>query len=393
VNAKNKRRPLTVLQVLPAFETGGAERGAIDVARALVDSGSRAIVVSAGGPMLHEIDRTGAEHVMMPVASKNPLVMLANVGRLRRLIEAAEVDIVHARSRAPAWSALRAARRTHRPFVTTFHGTYNYSGPVKRWYNSVMARGDRVIAISNFIADHVRANYGVGDDRLRVVPRGIDLSIFDPAKVSPLRMINLATGWRIPDDARVVMLPGRLTRWKGQALLIEALAILRRDNLRCLIIGSDQGRAGYKKEIEERVRSRGLESTVHIVEHCRDMPAAYMLADVVVSASTDPEAFGRVVVEAQAMGRPTVASDHGGARETLISGETGWLFAPGDAADLAVMLDRVLALTPAERDALAAKSIRRARATFSRERMCELTLDVYHELVEGDGAGAVRAEK
>ena len=380
----------TVLQVLPALEAGGVVRGAADVAKALADAGRPALVASAGGPMMHEIERAGARHVTLPLASKNPLVMRANVDRLARLIDAEDVDLVHARSRAPAWSALRAARRSGRPFVTTFHGTYNFGNGLKRRYNSVMARGDRVIAISEFIAGHVREHYGVGDGRLRVVPRGIDLKIFDPAQVNPARVVALARQWRLPDGVPVVMLAGRLTRWKGQLVLIDALAILGRKDVRCLLVGPDQGRRAYREEVEGRVRERGLESVVHIVDYCRDMPAAYMLADVVVSASLDPEAFGRVIVEAQAMGRPAIASDHGAARETVIAGETGWLTPPGEPVPLAEAIERTLALDEGAREALATRAITRARANFARETMCARTLAIYGELL-APGAGAARA--
>ena len=223
-------RPRSVLQVLPALETGGVERGAVDIAAAVAAAGWRALVASSGGAMVRELVRAGAEHVTLPLARKSPFALRANVASLAALIESEGVDIVHARSRAPAWSAYEAARRTGRPFVTTFHGTYNFGNALKRWYNGVMARGDRVIAISDFIADHVRRNYGVGDERLRVVPRGIDLEVFDPARVNSERIVQLAAKWRLPDGVPVVMLPGRLTRWKGQAALIDALTVLgRRD--------------------------------------------------------------------------------------------------------------------------------------------------------------------
>ncbi len=387
-SAAESRAP-TVLQVLPALEIGGVERGTVDVAKALTAAGWRALVASQGGPMVRELDRVGAEHVTLPVARKNPIVVRANVSRLARLIEDSGVDLVHARLRAPAWSALFAARRTGRPFVTTFHGAYLYNNELKRRYNSVMARGERVIAISHFIADHVRERYQVDESRLRVVPRGVDLSIFDPEKVNAKRIVNLAEKWRLADGMPVVMLPGRLTRHKGQLVLVEALALLGRSDLRCLLVGSDQGRHGYRRELEGLIEKRGLDGVVHIVDDCRDMPAAYMLADVVVSASSVPEGFGRVVVEAQAMGRPTIASDHGGARETLLPDETGWLTAPGDAPALAAALAAALALDGEARSALAARAMPRVRAEYSTETMCARTLAIYRELL-AETAGRAR---
>ena len=387
-----KRRGPTVLQVLPALGTGGVERGAVDVAAALASAGWRALVASSGGAKEREVQRAGAECVTLPLASKSPFAMRANVDRLATLIGAEDVSLVHARSRAPAWSAFYAARRTGRPFVTTFHGTYNYGNRLKRLYNSVMARGERVIAISHFIADHLREHYGVAESRIRVVHRGIDFSQFDPARASSERIIKLAGQWRLPDGVPVIMLPGRLTRWKGQVVLIDALAELGRRDLRCLLVGDDQGRQGYRAELKRRIRERGLDGVVHVVDDCDDMPAAYMLADVVVSASLDPEAFGRVAVEAQAMGRPTIASDHGAARETLIAGVTGWLTPPGDASALAGALNQALTLNAGGRAALAARAIERVRAKFSKEAMCAATLAVYRELLDEAAAAGRAAE-
>ncbi|MFI5022119.1 MAG: glycosyltransferase [Alphaproteobacteria bacterium] len=374
-----ERRP-AVLQVLPALGQGGAERGCVDVAVALAAAGGTALVASRGGALERELARAGAVHIPLPLDSKNPLVMRANIRRLVSLIERYDVDIVHARSRAPAWSAFAAARRTGRAFVTTFHGTYNERGYLKHLYNSVMVKGDLVIAISQHIAELIIARYKIDPARVRLIPRGIDLDFFDPTNVSPPRLVQLMQAWRLVDGMPVVMLPGRLTRWKGQSVLIEALARLGRKDIRCVLVGSDERRGGYRHELEELITARGLGGVVHIVDHVRDMPAAYMLADVVVSASTDPEAFGRVVVEAQAMGRPVIATDHGGARETLLEGETGWLIPPGDAAALAEALATALELDTAAREQLAAAAIVHARANFSKDTMCARTLAVYDEL-------------
>lgn len=383
--ASAEARAPVVLQVLPRLESGGVERGTVDIAQALVAAGWGAVVVSSGGTMVHELERVGATHVTLPVDAKNPIVIRRNIRRLAEVIERYRVDLVHARSRAPAWSAFYAARRAGRPFVTTFHGVYNDGTRLKHWYNAIMTRGERVIAISDFVADHLIERYGVAPERIRVIPRGIDLQRFDPARVSPERMISLARAWRLPDGVPVIMLPGRITRWKGQAVLIEAIAELGRRDLCCLLVGSDQGRNAYRRELHNLIRARGLEGVVRSVGDCRDMPAALMLADVVVSASTDPEAFGRVIAEAQAMGRPVVASDHGGARETVIPGETGWLVPPGDATALAHALASLIDLDAAERGALAARAIAHVRARFNREAMCRDTLAVYAEVLAATG--------
>ena len=373
-------RPV-VLQVLPALVTGGAERGAIDVAAALHQAGGTPLVASAGGPMARELERWRIPHFTLPLDSKNPLVMRRNVDRLSRIIREHDVDIVHARSRAPAWSALGAARRTGVPFMTTFHAPYNFSGKLKRFYNSVMAKGDRVIAISEFIRDHILASYEIDPARIRVIHRGIDINNFSPDRVSPERVIQLAKAWRLPDDHQVIMLPGRLTRWKGQTVLIDALAKLGRRDVLCLMVGSDQGRTGYRQELEEQTKRLGLESVVRLVDHCNDMPAAYMLADVVVSASSDPEAFGRVIVEAQAMGRPVIVTNHGAVRETVIAGETAWAVPPNDADALAEALADALGLDADQRAILGERAMAYVNARFTRDRMCSDTLAVYDELL------------
>lgn len=372
----------TVLQVLPALgASGGVERGTVEIAGAIVEAGGRAIVASAGGPMTHDLKRAGAEHVTLPVDSKNPFTVRANIGRLANLIRAEKVDIVHARSRAPAWSAFFAAKQTDVHFLTTFHGTYSAENWLKRRYNSIMTRGERVIAISGFIAGHIRRVYGVPPSRIRVIHRGVDLARFDPAKVGAERVVSLAGEWRLPDGVPVVMLPGRLTRWKGQAVFIRAIAELGRRDIRCILVGSDQGRAGYRAELESLVEELGLAEVVRIVDHCADMPAAYMLTDLVVSASTDPEAFGRVVAEAQALGRPVVATDHGGARETVIPGETGWLTPPGDVTALSRAIGQALEVKEAARSRLAEKAAANVKNNFSKTAMCAKTLEVYDEVL------------
>jgi glycosyltransferase involved in cell wall biosynthesis len=373
----------TILQVLPALGAGGGvERGTIEIAQAIVAGGGRALVASSGGIRAHELKRFGADHIELPLHSKNPLIIYANIGRLAQAIKAEKVDIIHVRSRAPAWSAYYAAKRAGVPFMTTFHGTYTAGTALKRRYNSIMTRGERVIAISRFIGGHVHQNYGVPPGKIRVVHRGVNLDRFDPAKVTAERVAMLANQWRLGDGLPVIMLPGRLTRWKGQTVFIEAVRQLGRRDIRCLLVGSDQGRIKYRQELENMVNEYNLGDIVRIVDHCDDMPAAYMLTDVVVSASTDPEAFGRIVVEAQALGRPVVVSDHGGARETVIEGETGWLYPPGDVEALTRALDKVLRVSQETRAAIAARAIQNVRDNFSLATMCAKTLDVYNEVLQ-----------
>jgi glycosyltransferase involved in cell wall biosynthesis len=373
-------RPPAALQIVPSLISGGAERGTVDVAAALVEAGWTSYVASSGGPLERDVICAGARHLTLPLASKNPLVMRRNTKALVRLIRRLGIDLVHARSRAPAWSAWAAARATGCHFVTTFHNAYGARGALKHRYNSVMARGERVIAISHFVADHAATVYGIGRDRLRVIPRGVDLASFDPTRIGAPRIIELARQWRLPDNAPVVMLPGRLTRWKGGLDLIAAIAALGRRDLCCVLVGSEQ-RRGFRKELDAAIEGRGLGDLFRIVGECPDMPAAYMLAGVVVSASRDPEGFGRVVVEAQAMGRPVVATDHGGARETIVPGVTGWLVPPCDPGALAAAIGEALSLGAKERECLAQRTIAHVAAHFTREAMCARTIGVYEELL------------
>lgn len=370
-----------ILQVIPTLVTGGAERGCIDMAAAIQRAGGTAIVVSAGGPMARELDRYGAKHIQMPVQSKNPLTMRRNAKRLGKLIEQYGVDLIHARSRAPAWSAYWAAKAAGIPFVTTFHAPYNFKGRVKKWYNSVMAKGDRVIAVSRFVYDHVASQYGVGADRLRLIHRGVDVDILTPERVTQARMAQLIQQWRLPEDQRIVLLPGRLTRWKGQGVLIDAIARLGRSDVRAVLVGDDQGRDNYRQELEDHIRRLNLGGQVTIAGHCNDMAAAYMLSDIVVNASVEPEAFGRVIAEAQAMGRPVIVSNLGAVQETVINGETGLVVPPNDPEALAGAIRAALDLDPLQRQAVGLDGMRHVRANFTKAGMCAATLAVYAELL------------
>lgn len=379
--AKQSPSPV-VMQIIPSLGAGGAEQGCIDVAAELTRAGAKAIVVSHGGSRVPELARAGATHINLPVDSKNPVVMWRNILALRRLIKQHKVDIVHVRSRAPAWSALRAVHGTTARFMTTCHAPYNISGKAKNFYNSSIARGERVIAISSFVADYLLQNYKIDPRNIRVIHRGIALEKFHPTAVTPERMIRLAREWRVPDGANLVLLPGRLTRWKGHHVLIDAMAELKRPDVFAIMIGDDQGRGEYRQELETAIRAKNLEGKMRIIDHCTDMPAAYMLANVVISASTDPEGFGRVPVEGQAMGRPVIATDHGGAQETIVRGETGWLIPPGDSAALCQAIREALALDPTQRAILATHAMAHIAHHFTREKMTDDTLNVYAELLE-----------
>ncbi|MEQ9449312.1 MAG: glycosyltransferase family 4 protein [Rhodospirillaceae bacterium] len=381
----------TVLQVVPRLVMGGVERGTVDIAKALVGAGWRSIVASAGGQMVRELERSGAEHIQIPLDERNPFAIRKNAARLRALIDEKKVDIVHARSRAPAWSAKIAIEGTPASFVTTFHGVYGF-GPfgLKKRYNRVMTQGDVVIAVSEFIRNHIVKEYSVPPERVRLIHRGVDLSLFNAARVSPDRIVQLTSKWRLPDAAPVIMLPGRLTRIKGHHVLVDALAELARRNsgsldIRCLMVGKSDGRSAYARSVLDYAAARGVGGNVHIIDDCNDIPAAYMATDVVVSATTRPEAFGRTVAEAQAMGRPVVAPAQGPAGEILVSGVTGWLFTPSDPVSLADALNRALRLTQEERAKLASIATARVQELFDNTDMRAKTLAVYNEVLAQKG--------
>ncbi len=379
--------PHTILQIIPKLETGGAERTTVDLTAALTAEGWHTLVVSEGGRMVGELEAAGGEHIVLRAASKSPLAILANAFRLRGIIARRKVALVHARSRAPAWSALIAARLAGVPFVATYHGIYHSGNAAKHLYNSVMVKGDAVIANSEWTAERIRAEYRRVPKRLAVIPRGINLEVFDPAAVAPERITKLRSQWGAGEGELVVLLPGRLTRWKGQGVLIEALAGMRRAGklvrLVAVLAGDAQGRDSYAAELRHAIGDSGLQNIVALPGHVSDMAAAYLAADIVISASTKPEPFGRVPVEAGAMCRPAIATDHGGARETVIGDVTGMLIPPCDASALAAALERLIALGPEGRAAMGAKAHAHVREHFSRERMCADTIALYRDVLGG----------
>ena len=329
------------MQILPRLDFGGAERVVVEIAEALHEAGHRALIAAENGHLAAAALRAGAELIPLRLATKNPAKIWRNAGKIGSLAEENQVDLIHAHSRAPAWSAYAAAQRRGIPFVTTYHGSYSETSRLKHSYNQVMARGDRVVAVSQYIAGLIQSRYGVGAEKVRVVHGGVDTRIFDPDSVRGERCPRLARAWRADAGQPAIMLPGRLTGWKGQKLFIQALAKMRHKDALGLLVGADQGRAKYVASLAALAESLGVADRLRIVGHAEDMPAALMLADIVVNCSTSPEAFGRTIVEAQAMGRIVVAADHGGARETIING-SGLLVPPNSSAALAEVLDGVL---------------------------------------------------
>ncbi|MFZ1992250.1 MAG: glycosyltransferase family 4 protein [Alphaproteobacteria bacterium] len=382
---------LTILQVIPALDAGGAERTTIDIAGAIAAAGGKALVASEGGRLEGELAAMGGELIRLPVASKNPLTILSNAGKLEKIIRERNVSVIHARSRAPAWSAFLAARATKIPFVTTYHGAYNAGNWFKEQYNGVMAAGAIVIANSEFTGAEIAKAYKIDKKRIAVIPRGTDFSAFDKAKITLERVLEMKTKWGLAGyRGPVILCPARLTRWKGQLVFIEALAQLKREgrlgDAMAVLAGDAQGRDAYVDEVKRAIKAGDLDNRVKIVGHIEEMPPAYAASSLVVSASTDPEAFGRVIVEASAMGLPVIATDHGGARETVITDPpdqiTGWLTPPGDAKALADAIAAALALSPEERAALGARGQAYVRRRYSREAMCRATLQVYLRVID-----------
>ncbi|WP_428644579.1 glycosyltransferase family 4 protein [Roseibium sp.] len=383
----------TILQVIPDLNSGGAERTTLDVAQAVVKAGGTALVVSQGGQMVSDLKSYGAEHIVLPVKSKNPLTLWRNAARLAALIEDRNVSVIHARSRAPAWSSLWAARRTNIPFVTTYHGTYNQTNALKSYYNSVMARGDAVIANSHFIAGLVSSRHSFASDRITVIQRGSDLKGLAPENVSALRQQALKDSWGVPSRRPIVLNMARLTAWKGQRVVVEAMALLKEAGFSdpiAILAGDAQGRDSYVADLKKLIAAHGLHDNVRLVGHCADVPAALALADLAVVASTEPEAFGRAAVEAQAASVPVIVSDLGAVPETVLappdvseSERTGWRVPAGDARALAQAIRAALGQEPDAKKEMTDRALTHVRQNFSVETMCDRTLEVYSRVLRG----------
>ena len=385
----------TILQIIPQLDAGGAERTTIDIAAALAEVGARPMVATLGGRLISELQANGGVWAPFPAKTKNPLAMALNVRKLAHIIREERVDLIHARSRAPAWVALGAARLTNTPFVTTYHGSYAGQSVLKVLYNSVMARGDAVIANSQFTADRILRMHPFAADRIKVIHRGTDFRAFSPEGVDAERVQRLRQSWGLAPDDRIVLLAARLTGWKGQRVLIEAAKLLVAQGLtdtKFVLAGDDQGRDAYVRELRGRIAEAGLKDIVRLTGHCTDMPAAYLAATVVTVPSTEPEAFGRAAVEAQALGAPVVVSDLGAVTETVLAPpqvdaqmRTGWRVPPNDPRALAEALSYALALGETARDNLARRARAHVHSHFSLGRMCAETLHLYAALIE-DGA-------
>jgi glycosyltransferase involved in cell wall biosynthesis len=381
-NTKIQKKKPVILQVLPELNSGGVERGTIDMVKALESNGFEALVASAGGRMVNQVTAAGGKHIQLPLASKNPLTMYRNIKKLIKIIKNNDVDLVHARSRVPAWSAYFACKKTKCPFITTFHGAYSISNGLKKRYNSVMVKGSKVIAVSEFIKKHIKDNYEVKDSNIIVIHRGADLDQFDHDKVPKSRVINKAEELKIDYDKPIILLPARITSWKGHEFLLDALARIPKDKYMCLFVGEHDKHQKYLKAINRKINDLGLSGSIRIINNVMDMPALYSLVDIVISASMRPEAFGRVAIEAQAMERLLIATNHGGACETVIDEKTGWLVEPGNVDQLAETLEKLLKISAKKRKTITGAAKKHIKNNFSLVNMTKQTIDVYNSVLK-----------
>ena len=378
---------LKVLQVIPKLGYGGAETGCYDIAHYLPENNCGSFIITSGGELIKFIDKKKVKLIKLPVHSKNPVLILINALLISSIILFYKINIVHARSRAPAWSCLIACKLTGRKFVTTFHGTYNFKSKLKKFYNSVMVRSDLIIAGSNFIFSHINENYSKYlsfKKKLLVIFRGINVDYFDPETKLESDEKKLLKVWDINKDKKIILLPGRLTSWKGQELFIEAINLvnieLGYESFYGIILGSDQGRDLYKKKLTRLSEQYRMNNQVRFIDHCNDMALAYKVSDIVVSASIEPEAFGRVSVEAQSMQKVIIASNIGGSNETVVDGKTGFLFQSGDAQSLSKTILKVLNMNDASLKLIGSEGRKNIIQKFNVEKMCFSTYSEYKKI-------------
>ena len=379
---------LKVLQVIPKLGYGGAETGCYDLAHYLYENNCTSFIATSGGDLTKFIDKKKVKLFRLPVHSKNPLIIIFNTFALVFIILVNGISIVHARSRAPAWSCFLATKITRKKFVTTFHGTYNFNNSIKKFYNSIMVRSNLIIAGSNFIFSHINKNYSKylgAKKKLLVIFRGINVDYFDPSTTTETQEKQLLIDWQIDKSKKIILLPGRLTSWKGQESFIEALSLVNKelgyDSFYGVILGSDQGRNVYKKKITRLVEQHRLTNQLKFIEHCKNMPVAYKISDLIVSASIEPESFGRVAVEAQSMKKPILASDIGGSNETIENGKTGFLFEAGNPVSLSNKILEILKLDESTLKSMGNEGRKNIIKKFNVEKMCFSTYSEYKKLL------------
>jgi len=379
---------LKVMQVIPRLGYGGAETGCYDLAHYLAENNCSSFIVTSGGELTKFVDKKKVKLIKLPVHSKNPILIFFNSIILTFIILFYNISIVHARSRAPAWSCLLATKITRRKFVTTFHGTYRFKNIIKKFYNSVMVRSDLVIAGSNFIFSHINNSYSKYLDskkKFLVIFRGINVDYFDPSTTLQAEENQLLLNWKITKEKKIILMPGRLTNWKGQEVFIEALNIVNKElgyeSFYAIILGSDQGRDVYSKKIKRLAEQYRLINQLRFVEHSDNMSLAYKISDVIVSASIEPEAFGRIPVEAQAMEKPIIASNIGGSQETIVDNVTGFLFKSGNPESLSKKILEVLNLDKSTLKSMGIEGRKNIIKKFNVEKMCFSTYSEYKKLL------------
>ena len=379
---------LKVLQVIPKLGYGGAETGCYDLAHYLAENNCSSYIATSGGELVKFIDKKKVKLIKLPVQSKNPILIIFNSIALVFFILFNNISIVHARSRAPAWACLLATKITRRKFVTTFHGTYNFKNPIKKFYNSIMVRSNLIIAGSNYIFSHISSNYSkylIKKKKFLVIFRGINVDYFDPSTTLEVHENQLRENWKVSRDKKIILMPGRLTKWKGQKVFIEALNLVNKElgyqPFEAIILGSDQGRDIYTKKIKRLVEQHRLTGQLKFIEHCKNMPLAYKISDLVISASIEPEAFGRVAVEAQSMQKPIIASNIGGSNETIVNNKTGFLFESGNADSLSKKILEVLNLDESTLKSMGIEGRKNIIKKFNVEKMCFSTYSEYKKLL------------
>ena len=378
-----------VLQVIPRLGYGGAETGCYDIAHFLAEKKCKSYIITSGGPLLKFIRKDRVKVLRLPVRSKNPILILLNTILISLIIIFLRIDIVHARSRAPAWSCFFSCKITRTKFVTTFHGIYNFSNKLKKFYNSVMVRSDLIIAGSNYVFNHIHKNYSnlINDQkRLLVIFRGINTQYFDNSNITNDKVQNIYSTLNLSSEKIKILLPGRLTRWKGQEMFIESLNLLKKkynkENFQAIILGSHQGRTVYYKKLISLIEKLGLKRHIFFINHIKEMPVAYYIADIVVSSSIEPEAFGRVSVEAQSMRRPILASNHGGSKETIINGKSGFLFDNNNPESLAENLNKLIEMDKDKLQSIGNEGRKNILKKFDVEQMCYSTFLEYKKLIK-----------
>lgn len=370
-----------ILQVLPSFGTGGVEEGTLAVSQALMDAGHRSFITSAGGPKMAQAEAHGAVHITLPLDKKSPLLILPLISELSNIIREHKIDIVHARSRWPAWLAYYASKRCGVPFMTTFHGYHKSNNFAKTFYNSIMVRARHTIAVSNFMHDYISTAYAPTlrqyETTLHTIPRGIDHLRFDPENVTEQDIADLRKAWNITANQRLILLPARMTRMKGHDVLIDALPLMKSGNYTVVLVGGQDNRMAYQSDLEKKIHQLGLQDKVKIVPAIHNMPVAYKLADLIIHPAIQPEAFGRVIIEAQAMGKPIISSNVGEPASVVKHGINGWKFENRNPSDLANTIDQVLSLSPQQLSQLAQTARQSVLDDYTKEIMCGRTLDVY----------------